>query len=186
MLSSVKVFFVLSFLIPLHVQATHQYNYKNIPLTFSDTYDQNNGSNVVCTSDYFPNALNRNNSSLRNFDLSQINDLFEAFSSAEGKNVLSNEHDADTYPRNHDSENKANYYASNSINLNPTVLRYSEVIFGSCYSDAVFSNWFNSPQMENPVSPVPELPGAVLLLSGLGFMALVHRMKHMHHAGHLS
>jgi hypothetical protein len=163
MVTSVKLLLVLSFLIPMHVQATHQYSYKNIPLSFNPGGGEANTTNfssadvLICIPDQFPKASTQRDAELE-FS-GQIINLLEAFGFSEDVDFLQNA----SIPNS---------------NRNHSLSHDTDVLFVNCYSNAVYSNLFEFQQMESPVSPVPELPGAVLLISGLGFMAFVYRCKH--------
>lgn len=192
----VKFLPYLALLIPLHIQALPQYPSKNIPLAYTETYEQGTFAHtkryitsdmLQCTQQYFPKRVFKDFAYLQlplHFAKSKQTDKgavlanFETFN-FENQEALSNWLSAPVeYAHSGavDKEKMTSFYAHYSANH--LVGRSDQESLDHCYIN-VFTdfNRVEISQVQVPVSPVPEMPQSTLLIVGLGFMVFAQRHK---------
>ncbi|PPC94345.1 MAG: hypothetical protein CTY33_04800 [Methylotenera sp.] len=200
MLPKTKFLPYLAFLIPVHVQAIPQYITKNIPLAYTENYDQGIFSNakhyltsdmLQCAQHYLPKRVFRDytylETSLRpyvrskQFDKSSISlASFENFT-LDNQNTLSNRLSGSSeyaHSAAMDKQVTTNFYTPYSVHYGYLLGSYDQENLDYCYTNVLTDfNQVEISQMEKAVSPVPELPQSALLIFGLGFMVFAQRQK---------
>jgi hypothetical protein len=199
MWSKVKILLYFAMLIPFHAHAVHSYQNKSIPLAYPNAYESKNLISQVaqyfsldvlnCTQSYFPKKLNKETTELslpigvfeksKHLDKQARPAYFDLFAFDDSEALADWYYDS--RPLQHSNplgrQTPLGYQAPHHMNSAYQLQQHDLDVLNECYINVANYNPVQFAQFQSPISPVPEMPKAILLLAGLGLLAFIYRSK---------